>query len=81
LSATVPLASLADWVQVRQRLERSPEVKSVQLAEVSTSGAQVVLQYFGDANRLVVALAQRGLVLGERDGYWTLSLRPGAPRE
>jgi hypothetical protein len=81
LSATVPLAALADWVQVRQRLERSPEVKAVQIAEVSTTSAQVVLHYFGDAGRLVVALAQRGLVLGERDGFWTLTLRPGAPRE
>ncbi len=81
LSATVPLASLTDWVQVRQRLERSPEIKAVQLAEVSTTSAQVVLHYFGDAGRLVVALAQRGLVLGERDGYWTLTLRTGAPRE
>ena len=43
--------------------------------------SQVMLHYFGDAGRLVVALAQRGLVLGERDGFWTLTLRPGAPRE
>jgi hypothetical protein len=79
LSANVPLASLSDWIGIRQRLERAPEIKAVDLAEVSTTSAQVLLRYFGEAGRLVVALAQRGLVLSQAGGYWTLSLRPGAP--
>lgn len=79
LSANVPLANLSDWVGLRQRLERSPEIKAVEIAELSVNSAQVLLRFFGDAGRLVVALAQRGLVLSETGGYWTLSLRPGAP--
>jgi hypothetical protein len=79
LSANVPLANLSDWIGIRQRLERAPEIKAVELAEISTTGAQVLLRYFGAAGSLVTALAQRGLVLTETAGYWTLSLRPGAP--
>lgn len=79
LSASVPLAGLSDWVGVRQRLDRAPEIKAVDLAEISTSVAQVVLRYFGDSARLVTALAQRGLILAEANGFWTLSVRPGAP--
>ena len=79
LSANVPLATLGDWIGIRQRLERAPEIKAVELAEISTTGAQVMLRYFGQAGSLVTALAQRGLILSESGGYWTLTLRPGAP--
>ena len=81
LSATVPLTGLGEWVAVRRRLEQAPEIKTVELAEISISSAQVVLHYFGEAGHLAVALAQRGLVLAESNGFWTLKLRPGALRE
>lgn len=79
LSATVTLTTLQDLVAVRQRLEAAPEIRAIELSEVSGTSAQVMVRYFGDPSRLALALAQSGLVLSQNGGFWTLALRLGAP--
>ena len=78
LIATVPIANLGEWVRVRRLLEEAPEVRIVDLMELSPGSAQVGVTFFGDSGRLVLALAQRDLVLGQEDGFWVLRLRSGA---
>jgi len=74
LSALVPLSGLAEWLVVRQRLEATAIVRSITLHGISRKDAQVVINYFGDTENLVVSLAQRDLNLAMVDGFWELRL-------
>ena len=47
LDVFVPIRSLADWVQVRQRLGAVPAVKSVAVRSLEADRAELRLQYFG----------------------------------
>ncbi len=74
LSALVPLSGLADWLVVRQRLRAAAMVSAVKLRGISRQDAQVVIDYLGDTDSLVIALAQRDLHLSLVDGFWILRL-------
>ncbi|MDA1101299.1 MAG: DUF2066 domain-containing protein [Proteobacteria bacterium] len=74
LSAQVPLSGLADWLLIRQRLNASAMVGSIKLQGISREDAQVVIDYLGDTDSLVVSLAQRDLHLSLIDGFWVLRL-------
>jgi hypothetical protein len=78
LSVRVPLGSLSDWVGLRDRLSAVQALTRIELSRLTTGAAQVVLHHLGDVPTLVTLLAQRDLDLVERDGFWSLSLRPGA---
>ncbi len=74
LSAQVPLSGLPDWLSIRQRLNASAMVRSIKLRGISRQDAQVVIDYLGDTDSLVVSLAQRDLHLSMVDGFWILRL-------
>lgn len=74
LSALVPLSDLSDWLTVRNRLQASAMVGAVKLQGISRLDAQVVIDYLGDTDSLVISLAQRDLHLSLVDGFWILRL-------
>lgn len=74
LSAQIPLSGLTDWLLIRQRLNASAMVRSIRLQGISRQDAQVVIDYLGDTDSLVVSLAQRDLHLSLVDGFWILRL-------
>jgi hypothetical protein len=74
-AASVPLGGLADWIVVRDRLGSMAEIRKLELAEISSEQAQVVLHYLGSPQRLAVALAQRDLSLSDKNGYWVVRRR------
>jgi len=76
----VPLTSLEDWLTVRQRLGASAMVQSIKLQGISRQDAQVVINYLGDTDSLVVSLAQRDLDLALIDGFWMLRLTKDKPQ-
>ncbi len=79
LSAHVPITSLAQWVAVRDSLERNAMIKRFDLLAISKTGAQVELHYLGTPDRLGVSLAQDGLTLTrDDDAFWTLWATDGA---
>lgn len=78
LVVTVPLRDLTEWATIRTRLEAVPEVKTLEISEISRLEALILVKYFGDTGRLVLALDQRDLELQEEDGFWLLALRAGA---
>ena len=73
LSASVPLRGLRDWIVVRKRLADNSLVQRIDLTSLSVASARVVLHYWGDIERLAIALAQGNLKL-EKDinGFWTV---------
>ncbi len=74
LSAQVPLSRLADWLLIRQSLNASAMVRSIKLQSISRQAAQVIIDYLGDTDSLVISLAQRDLQLSLVEGFWVLRL-------
>ena len=72
LSATVPLADLAGWVQIRRDLDGLPEVRWIRVDAFTQSRAQITIGYLGDTERLVTSVAQVGLSLAEETDGWRL---------
>jgi hypothetical protein len=78
LTADVPLAGIADWVVVRERLTGVPAVKRSDLVTLGRQVARIEIHYLGDPTRLRTALEQRDLVLDGSDGSWSVRPRPGS---
>ena len=71
LALRVPVTSLAEWLDVRQRLQRVAVVTDLQLRSLSRESALVDLTYFGELGQLQDALVQRDLVLEPTSGLNT----------
>lgn len=81
LAVSVPLNGLADWTQLREKLARTPAIRSWEIGAISQSSASLVLHYLGTQQQLEGTLVQNGLVLSWADDHWVLQLvqaKPGA---
>lgn len=65
LPVAIPVASLGEWLSIRQNLSRLPLVKELKVVSVSPALLRVDLTVVGDAAQLDRALAQVQLRLGE----------------
>ena len=68
----VPIARLADWVAVKQRLERLPEVSEIVMASFARDRVGIQIRYIGDEVHLEQALARLGLALTREGESWLL---------
>jgi Uncharacterized protein conserved in bacteria (DUF2066) len=78
LAATVPLTSLGDWVQVRNRLASVPVVRKVDLLSLTRQEARIQLRYIGSPDQLKSGLAEVDLDLVGGDPAWRLQPSGGA---
>jgi Uncharacterized protein conserved in bacteria (DUF2066) len=72
LSAAVPISSLGDWIQVRDRLASVPAVRKVDLLSLTRQEARIQLRYVGSPDQLRSSLAEVDLDLGGGDPVWHL---------
>lgn len=72
LIAMIALTDLRQWVEVRRKLSGIAFLQRWQLVAMSRRSASVRLTYYGDAEQLRVALAQRDLVLEQAAVDWLL---------
>jgi hypothetical protein len=81
LSATVPIANLAEWISVQQRLAAEARILHSEVRSVSRSQAVVELAFVGDPDELARALAQADLQLVQKPsgaaGTVGWEIRPG----
>ncbi len=78
LNVSAYYGSLSDWGKIRAALTSTPLVGSVQVRSLSRGGAEMLIQAFGDPQKLIVAMEAQGLVLWTSDGeYWNIAT-PGA---
>jgi hypothetical protein len=68
----VPIARLADWVAVKQSLERLPEVSEIVMASFARDHVGLQIRYIGDELHLEQALARLGLALTREGESWLL---------
>ncbi len=79
LSTLVPLAGMEDWMAVRERLARVPQVRRWELVSLSKAEAALVLHIVGDQEQVKAALGNAGLQLDWGDGFWVM--RPVGSRK
>lgn len=72
LIADISISELRQWVEMRQRLGKIAFLQRWQLLSMSRRSATVQLNYYGDAEQLRIALAQRDLVLEQGAVNWSL---------
>ena len=62
----VPIESLGQWTEIRQRVSEVRVVKSAQVVQLTRQQAELELKYVGDIDRLRAGLAQRNIAMIER---------------
>ena len=73
IRASVPIASFAEWLSIRERLARVPLVESATVESLELTKAELSINYFGGEQQLTTALAQHNLLLRRRlPGGWEL---------
>ncbi len=75
LTVEVPIMSLAQWLEIKTKVEAVPFIRRADLIYLSRKLARLRLNFIGDAEQLRLALSQSDLAL--EAGPTSLILRPG----
>jgi Uncharacterized protein conserved in bacteria (DUF2066) len=75
LDVVVPIRTLGDWVQIRQRLGGVPAVKRMTVRTLEAERADIRLDFYGTPEELQRTLAQAGLQLTKEADEWRLQAR------
>ena len=78
---SVPIARLADWVAVKQSLERLPEVSAITMQSFARDRVGLEIRYIGDEFHLEQALARLGLALTREGESWLLQPTGASPSQ
>ena len=68
----MPIASLGDWVELRQRLAAVPAIRKIDLLSLSRQQAKIEIKYVGNPDQLKSSLAEADLDLDGGDPDWRL---------
>ena len=79
LQATVPIASLGEWVSIQRRLAALAMVAAVEIDSLSLREGRLTLRYHGSADQLRLALDQSDLALTPLADEWMLGPRAEKP--
>jgi hypothetical protein len=72
LDAVVPISSLGDWIEMRQRLAAVPAIHQIDLLSLSRQQAKIALKYVGSPDQLKSDLAEAEIDLDGADPEWRL---------
>ena len=72
LTVTISITSLGDWLDIKQRLAKVAFIRQSNLVYLSRKKVQLSLNYIGDEDQLVLALAQYDLVLERGPITWAI---------
>ncbi|MEM9014704.1 MAG: DUF2066 domain-containing protein [Pseudomonadota bacterium] len=74
LQTTAFFSSVNEWTKIRGALVETPLVGSVQVRAMSRTGAEMLVNAYGDPGKLVVAMEAQGLALWSPNGEnWLIS--------
>jgi hypothetical protein len=79
-AVVAPLSGLSDWLSLRDRLGRVPQVRRWELVSLSRDEAALTLHTIGEAEQVRAALAAAGLTLEPGEPAAVLRLGGGAGR-
>jgi hypothetical protein len=72
LAVSVPITSLGEWVQVRDRLAAVSIIRKIDLLSLSRQEAKIEVKYVGSQDQLKSSLAEVNLDLGGGDPVWRI---------
>jgi len=72
LAATIPINSLGEWVQLRNRLASISSIRKIDLLSLSRQEAKIEVKYVGTQDQLKSSLAEVSLDLGGGDPVWRI---------
>ena len=72
LTISVPITSLGEWLQVRNRLASVASIRKVDLLSLSRQEAKIAVKYIGDQDKLKSRLAEVDLELAGGDPVWRI---------
>jgi len=72
LTISVPITSLGEWLQVRNRLASVASIRKVDLLSLSRQEAKIAVKYIGDQDQLKSRLAEVDLELAGGDPVWRI---------
>jgi hypothetical protein len=72
LAVTVPINSLGEWIQVRDRLASVSAIRKIDLLSLSRQEAKLEVKYIGSQDQLKSSLAEVSLDLGGGDPVWRI---------
>jgi Uncharacterized protein conserved in bacteria (DUF2066) len=72
LAVSVPITSLGEWVQVRDRLASVSVIRKIDLLSLSRQEARIEVKYVGSQDQLKSSLAEVNLDLGGGDPIWQI---------
>jgi hypothetical protein len=72
LAVSVPITSLGEWVQVRDRLASVSVIRKIDLLSLSRQEARIEVKYVGSQDQLKSSLAEVNLDLGGGDPVWQI---------
>jgi uncharacterized protein DUF2066 len=72
LAATVPINSLGEWVQLRNRLASVSSIRKIDLRSLSRQEAKIEIKYIGSQDQLKSSLAEVSIDLGGGDPVWRI---------
>ncbi len=79
LAATVPIHSLAEWVEVRRKLSAVPGIHAVSVVSLNRQEAKIIIKYLGSSDQLRSNLAGADIGLDGADPDWRLVPAGTAP--
>jgi hypothetical protein len=80
LSVIAPIDGLKGWTQMREKLARTPVIRSYEVGAISQTSASLVLHYAGQQQQLESMLVQNGLVLSWAEDHWLLQIAIANPQ-
>jgi hypothetical protein len=72
LAVSVPITTLGEWVQVRDRLASVSAIRKIDLLSLSRQEARIEVKYVGSQDQLKSSLAEVNLDLGGGDPIWRI---------
>jgi hypothetical protein len=72
LSVTVPITSLGEWLQIRDRLSTVAAIRKVDLLSLSRQEAKIEVKYVGTQDQLKSSLAEINLDLDGGNPVWRI---------
>jgi hypothetical protein len=72
LSATIPISSLGDWIELRRRLTAVPGIHAVDLVSLNRHQVKIVIRFSGNSDQLKSTLAEANFDLEGSDPDWRL---------
>jgi hypothetical protein len=72
LAAAIPITSLGEWLQIRDRLTSVTSIRKVDLLSLSRQEARIEIKYVGSPEQLKSSLAEVNLDLGGSGPIWRI---------